>query len=114
MMTSRSADLARSAEIIEVPGRGDRVGRREGDGLRSSGAFTLIELLVVLAIVAVVSALVVGLGNHANNFAQMVRAKAELAAVSAALESYRRQYGDYPHTNRPDELLQALIGKRAP
>ncbi len=82
--------------------------------MRDRVAFTLIELLVVLAIIAVLSGLVLGIGHHASNFGQTVRAKAELAAVSAALESYKRQYGDYPRTNRPDELLQALIGKRGP
>ncbi|HRJ47291.1 MAG TPA: type II secretion system protein GspG, partial [Opitutaceae bacterium] len=42
------------------------------------------------------------------------RAQAELAALSVALEDYRRAHGDYPRTDDAARLLQALIGRRDP
>lgn len=76
--------------------------------------FTLIELLAVIAIVAILAAIVIGAGRRVAESGRIARAKAELASLSAALESYRRQHGDYPHTDQPSMLLQALIGKRSP
>lgn len=61
-------------------------------------AFTLIELLTVLAIVAILSAIALGGITGAKQRAHIARAKSELAALSAALEDYRRLYGDYPQT----------------
>lgn len=85
---------------------------RFGTGFPSG--FTLIELLAVITLVGVLSAMALGMGRHAVIFSQTARAKAELAAIAAALESYKQQFGDYPRTDRPDELLQALVGKRGP
>lgn len=101
---------------------------------RASRAFTLIELLTVIAIIAVLAGIVIGVGKRASESGKIARTKAELAALSTALESYKRQYGDYPRTgaaaNRvifeedvedvvaPDDghgiLFNALAGKRAP
>lgn len=61
-------------------------------------AFTLIELLTVLAIVAILSAIALGGVTGAKQRANIARTKSELAALSAALEDYRRLYGDYPQT----------------
>lgn len=80
---------------------------------RSSG-FTLLELLAVIAIIAVLTGIVIGVGRRASEAGKVARAKAELAALSAALESYRRQYGDYPQTDTNAQALQALIGKLGP
>jgi general secretion pathway protein G len=84
---------------------------RSGDNPQG---FTLVELVTVFAIVALLSTLVFGMGQRAQKVAQAAAAKAELAGISAALESYHRQFGDYPRTDQADELLQALIGRRAP
>jgi general secretion pathway protein G len=77
-------------------------------------AFTLLELLAVITLIAVLAGLVLGVGRRAAETGKVVRAKAELAAVSAALEDYRRIYGDYPQTDDVANLLQALIGQRGP
>lgn len=61
-------------------------------------AFTLIELLTVLAIVAILSAIALGGIAGARQRANVARAKSELAALTAALEDFRRLYGDYPQT----------------
>lgn len=74
-------------------------------------AFTLIELLTVIAIIGILAGIVIGVGRRASESGREARAKVELSAISTALESYKRQYGDYPRTNQPEQMLQALIGK---
>jgi general secretion pathway protein G len=82
--------------------------------LLSRRGFTLLELLAVIAIIAVLSGIVIGVGRRASESGKAARAKAELATIGAALETYKRSYGDYPRTDDEARLLQALIGKRGP
>jgi prepilin-type N-terminal cleavage/methylation domain-containing protein len=77
-------------------------------------AFTLLELLAVVSIIAVLAGIVLGVGRRAAEAGKTARAKAELAALTAALESYKRDYADYPQTNDAARLLQSLIGRRGP
>jgi general secretion pathway protein G len=93
-------------------GRTDRPAFRSRRGRPS--AFTLLELLVVIAVVAILSGIVLGFGRRAAESGRNARARAELAALSAALESYKLAYGDYPRTNLPARLLQSLLGQRGP
>jgi prepilin-type N-terminal cleavage/methylation domain-containing protein len=79
----------------------------------ANGGFTLFELLVVIAIVALVSSLALGGGQFAIENGKRLRARTELAALSAALESYKREFGDYPNTANAAEFLQTLIGRRS-
>lgn len=81
---------------------------------RPRRAFTLIELLAVLAIVAILTGLVLGSGRRASDAAKIARAKGELAALAAGLESYQRQQGDYPRTDDNATLVQSLLGRLAP
>lgn len=62
---------------------------------RSSG-FTLIELLIVITIIAVLAALVVSAAGIVQKKAARSRTEAELAAIGAALESFKSDNGDYP------------------
>lgn len=82
--------------------------------LRREVAFTLLELLVVIGLIATLTGIVIGVGRRAAESGSSARARAELAALSAALESYKLTYGDYPRTDLPARLLQSLIGKRGP
>lgn len=86
-------------------------------------AFTLLELLAVITLIAVLTAVVIGVGRHAAQAGKIARAKAEMAALSASLEAYRRQYGDYPRiaadnsldlVDGAEQLYLALSGYRAP
>jgi general secretion pathway protein G len=81
---------------------------------RRVAAFTLLELLAVIGVIAVLTALVVGAGRRTTESGKTARARAELAVLTAALESYKIAHGDYPRTGDPARLLQALIGKRGP
>lgn len=61
-----------------------------------SRAFTLIELLVVIAIIAILAGLVLSTAGYVQKKGATSRAEAEIAALSAALESYKADNGEYP------------------
>lgn len=63
---------------------------------RRSSAYTLIELLTVIAVVGVLVAFSIGGVRGSRERANVARARADLAALAAALEEYKRHYGDYP------------------
>ena len=58
--------------------------------------FTLIELLVVITVIAILAGLVLQTAGYAQKKAARSRAEAEIAALSAALENYKSDKGDYP------------------
>ncbi len=64
---------------------------------RPSGAgFTIIELLIVMAIIIVLAGLVLATAGYVQKKGARSRAEAEIAAMSAALESYKADNGIYP------------------
>lgn len=65
-------------------------------GCPPSRAFTLLELLVVLGLISILGGLLLGVGSYAFEAGRVSRARAELAALAAALDAYRAAYGDYP------------------
>lgn len=68
----------------------------------------------MIGVIAILTGIVIGVGRYALESGRTSRARAELAALSAALASYRAAHGDYPRTNIPAHLLQSLIGRRDP
>jgi len=69
-------------------------------------AFTLIELLVVIAIIAILAALTLSTLGYVNRKGAESRARAEVAALSAAIDSYKLDLGAYPaQTNLYRELV---------
>ncbi len=100
-----------SHTLARPPVRDLRLLRQE-----SKRAFTLIELLAVIAIIALLSAITLGVIKGVNERAAIGQAKAELSVLAQSLEQYKRQYGDYPQIAALDsaKFLQSLIGKVGP
>ncbi len=64
--------------------------------LRNRSGFTLVELLTVVVIIIALAALTVQVAGYANRRSAVSRAQAEIAALEAALESYKADNGAYP------------------
>ena len=78
-------------------------------------AFTLIELLVVISIIIILAGLILSTVGYVQKKGARSRAEAEIAAISAALESYKADNGIYPRdtTNSTTDNLNARTsGKR--
>ncbi len=75
-----------------------------------STAFTLIELLVVVAIIAILAGLTLSTLGYVNSKGAESRAQSEIAALSAALESYRVDLGAFP-SNSETGLYRELTGR---
>ncbi len=61
--------------------------------------FTLIELLVVISIIALLAALIVGLGGTLNQKKTIARAQAHMHKLQTAIEAYKAKMGFYPPSN---------------
>jgi type II secretory pathway pseudopilin PulG len=77
-------------------------------------AFTVVELLSVMALIAAFCGFTLDLARGVNERAATARAKAELAVIAQAIESWRCQYGDYPSVGGSAELYECLTGRRGP
>jgi type II secretory pathway pseudopilin PulG len=77
--------------------------------VRLSRAFTVIELLVVIGLYSVLSGIVFGSVQSAKRWAAVARARAEISLLALGLEEYKRHFGDYPPSERPDALALALV-----
>ena len=71
-------------------------------------AFTLIELLVVVMIIAILAGLTLSTLGYVNKQSAQSRAQAEVAALSAAIESYKLDFGGYPTSS--NVLYRELVG----
>ena len=79
---------------------------------RSVSAFTLIELLIVIAIIAILASLVLAAASGVQKKGARSRAEGEIAALGAALESFKADNGDYPAnslTNSSVSLVTNLM-----
>jgi len=76
----RQAGSLRSPELARVRARG----------------FTVIELLIVMSIIIVLAGLILATSGYVQKKGARSRAEAEVAAMSAALESYKADNGIYP------------------
>ena len=60
--------------------------------------FTLIELLVVITVIGILAAITLNIAAGANQKVAMDKARAEIAAISNALEQYKNVNDEYPAT----------------
>jgi len=74
---------------------------------RVSAAFTIIELLVVIAIIIILGSLILSTVGYVQKKGERSRAEAEIAAMSAALESYKADNGTYPRDVTATDGLDA-------
>ena len=76
-------------------------------------SFTIIELLVVIATIIILGSLILSTVGYVQKKGARSRAEAEIAAMSAALESYKADNGIYPQhdgSNGGHALYQSLTG----
>jgi len=69
-----------------------------------NSAVTIIELLVVIIIILILAGLVLSISSYVQNKGARARAETEIAAMSAALESYKADNGIYPANNATNSL----------
>src|SRR5256712_4406044 len=76
-------------------------------------AFTIIELLVVITIIIILAGLILSTVGYVQKKGARSRAETEIAAMSAALESYKTDNGIYPQytgASGGHALYQSLSG----
>jgi prepilin-type N-terminal cleavage/methylation domain-containing protein len=82
--------------------------RRSYSSLSDGSAFTLIELIVVIAIIVILMGLVLSTIGYAQKKAARSRAETEIAAISAACESYKADNGVYPRDPTANTATDSL------
>jgi len=73
-----------------------------------AAAFTLIELLVVIAIIVILAGLILSTVGYVQKKGTRARVETEIAALSAALESYKADNGVYPRDPTPNTATDVL------
>lgn len=76
----------------------------------TTAAFTLIELIVVIAVIIILTGLVLSTVGYVQKKAARSRAETEIAAMSAACESYKADNGIYPRNADTDGLNAQTSG----
>jgi type II secretory pathway pseudopilin PulG len=96
--------------------RGVRRGERPTNGFiarcgerRYNAAFTLIELIVVTAVIIILTGLVLSTVGYVQKKGARARAETEIAAMSAACESYKADNGVYPRDATTTDTLDARV-----
>jgi type II secretory pathway pseudopilin PulG len=97
------------------PGLCRNVRRGERPGIRSGAchnrrytSFTIIELIVVVGVIIILTGLVLSTVGYARKKGARARAETEIAAISAACESYKSDNGVYPRDPTPNTATDAL------
>src|SRR5207248_7620128 len=102
-----------SKEVLPGSCRGERLTSGFGTrrGARRCNAFTLIELVVVSGLILVLSGLVLSTVGYVRKKGARARAETEIAAMSAALESYKSDNAAYPRDPIANTATDALNGR---
>jgi prepilin-type N-terminal cleavage/methylation domain-containing protein len=98
---------------LKLTERNATEGIRQFAGERSAKgrvAFSLIELLVVITVIAILAAIAIMTMGYVNRKSAVSRTQAEVATLSAAVDSFRLDHGRYPP---PNNLYNELTGTRA-
>src|SRR5207249_6838409 len=84
--------------------------RRSHSSFSPKSAFTLIELIVVTTVIIILTGLVLSTVGYVQKKGARARAETEIAAMSAALESYKADNGIYPRNSDTDSLNAQTSG----
>lgn len=84
--------------------------RRSHSSFRVNAAFTLIELIVVTAVIIILTGLVLTTVGYVRKKGARARAETEIAAMSAACESYKADNGVYPSNPDTNTLNAQIVG----
>jgi general secretion pathway protein G len=79
---------------------------------RWKAGFSLIELFVVISIIIVLAGLILSTVSYVQKKGTRSRAEAEIAAISAALESYKADNGIYPRDNTTNQYTDTLDARQ--
>ena len=79
---------------------------------RFNCAFTLIELIVVITVIVILTGLVLSTVGYAQKKGARARAETEIAAISAACESYKADNGVYPRDNATNQYTDILDARQ--
>src|SRR5205823_5650588 len=74
-------------------------------------AVTIIELLLVIIIILILAGLILSISSYVQNKGARARAETEIAAMSAALESYKADNGIYPRDNTSNQYTDNVNAK---
>src|SRR5215470_14354151 len=98
-----------SKKVLPGSCRGVRPGERLTNCIgawhkRGNIGFTLIELVVVIGLILILTGLVLSTAGYARKKAARTRAETEIAAMAAALESYKSDNSGYPSNSYTNSL----------
>ena len=68
----------------------------------STSAFTLIETITAMAVIIILTGMVLSISGYVTRRGSQARAQGEIAAISAACESYKAENGAYPQDKQPN------------
>src|SRR5213078_2483771 len=89
-----------SSFVIRPPRR--RTAKAGHSSFLGQRAFTLLEVLVVIAIISILAGLLLSTFGYMQKKGARARAETEIAAMSAACESYKADNAVYPRTSVTD------------
>jgi general secretion pathway protein G len=75
---------------------------------------TIIELIIVIMIILILAGLILSVSSYVQNKGARARAETEIAALSAALESYKADNGIYPRDNTTNQYTDTLNARALP
>ena len=76
--------------------------------MKIKAGFTLIEILTAVAIIALLSALIVGMAEHAQRSSARKKAEAQIATLEGFISDYRSERGVIPAGSSQAEDATAL------
>lgn len=77
---------------------------RSQSSFLARSAFTLVELIVAITVIIILTGLVLSTVGYVQKKSARSRAETEIAAMSAACESYKADYGAYPFNSDTNTL----------